>query len=121
MSPFLLLVRHTGCMSSKPRYFPPNRAPKMLESQQLFFGLRLVSRMFEEYQQPAIKTTIVSCPQSSNHGLDTEFRNPKKIECRYKNRDQNFGFIFVLHKWLRTFKTFQTFKTEIKKLKVYSD
>jgi hypothetical protein len=28
----------------------------MRESQQLFFGLRLVSRMFEENQQPAIQT-----------------------------------------------------------------
>jgi hypothetical protein len=30
----------------------------MRESQQLFFGLRLVSRMFEENQQPAIQTKI---------------------------------------------------------------
>jgi hypothetical protein len=36
--------------------FPPNRAPKMLESQQLFFGLRLVSRIV---QHPAIQTKIV--------------------------------------------------------------
>ncbi len=31
-----------------------NRAPKMREIQQFFFRLRLVSKMFEEYQQPAI-------------------------------------------------------------------
>ena len=31
----------------------------MQESQQLFFGLRLVSRIFEEFQQPAIQTKIV--------------------------------------------------------------
>jgi hypothetical protein len=36
-----------------------NRAPKMPESQQLFFGLRLLSRIFEEFQHSAIKTKIV--------------------------------------------------------------
>jgi hypothetical protein len=36
-----------------------NRDPKMLKNQQLFFGLRLVSRKFEEFQHPAIKTKIV--------------------------------------------------------------
>jgi hypothetical protein len=42
----------------KPRSFPPNHAPKMQESQQLFFGLRLVGRIFEEFQHPAIQTKI---------------------------------------------------------------
>jgi hypothetical protein len=31
----------------------------MQESQQLFFGLRLVSTIFEEFQHPAIQTKIV--------------------------------------------------------------
>jgi hypothetical protein len=31
----------------------------MRESQQLFFGLRFVSRIFEEFQHPAIQTKIV--------------------------------------------------------------
>ncbi len=39
-------------------FFPPNRAPKMRESQQLFVGLRLVSRKFEENQHSAIQTKI---------------------------------------------------------------
>jgi hypothetical protein len=39
--------------------FPPNRAPEMPESQQLFFGLRIVSRIFEEFQHPTIQTKIV--------------------------------------------------------------
>ncbi len=42
----------------KLQSFPSNRAPKMRESQQLFFGLRLVRRRFEENQQPAIQTKI---------------------------------------------------------------
>jgi hypothetical protein len=36
--------------------FPPNRAPKMAEGQQLFFGLWLVSRII---QHPAIQTKTV--------------------------------------------------------------
>jgi hypothetical protein len=40
----------TSCLS---------RAPKMPESQKLFFGLRLVSRIFEEFQHPAIQTKMV--------------------------------------------------------------
>jgi hypothetical protein len=31
----------------------------MQESRQLFFGLQLVSRIFEEFQHPAIQTKIV--------------------------------------------------------------
>jgi hypothetical protein len=31
----------------------------MRESQQLFFGLQLVSRIFEEFQHPALQTKIV--------------------------------------------------------------
>jgi len=48
----------------------------MLESQQLFFGEQLLSRIFEEYQQPAIKTKIVSCPQNWEHGLKKANRYP---------------------------------------------
>jgi hypothetical protein len=74
--------------------------------------------MFEEHQQPAIQTTIVPCSQSSDHGLDTVFRNPNKksridhriqkddkirqtekiTDCRYANRDlnkQEVGIFFV--------------------------
>jgi len=39
----------------KPQSFSPNRAPKMQASHQMFFGLQLVSRIFEENQQPAIQ------------------------------------------------------------------
>jgi hypothetical protein len=39
--------------------FPPNYAPKMPESQQLFFRLRLVSRILEELQHSAIQTKMV--------------------------------------------------------------
>jgi hypothetical protein len=52
------LVGITGCMGTYRKSFPPNRAPKMREIQQLFLGLRLVSRIFEENQQSAIQTKI---------------------------------------------------------------
>jgi hypothetical protein len=57
----LLLVRITVCMDSgqKPRSFPPNRSPKMLESLHLFFGLWLVSRIFEEFKHSATQTKTV--------------------------------------------------------------
>jgi hypothetical protein len=41
-----------GLYEHKPQFFPPNRDPKMPESQQLSFGLRLVSRI------PEIQTKI---------------------------------------------------------------
>ncbi len=70
----LLLIGRTG--GHKPQSFPPNRSPKMRESQQLFLGLRLVSRIFEENQQPAIQTKIDSCPQNWDHGLRLATRYP---------------------------------------------
>jgi hypothetical protein len=45
----------SGLHVLKPRYFPPNHAPKMRERHQLFFGLRHVSK---EFQHPAIQTKI---------------------------------------------------------------
>jgi hypothetical protein len=47
---------HPSAYSHKPQSFLPNRAPKTPESQQLFFGLQLVSRIF---QHPAIQIKIV--------------------------------------------------------------
>ncbi len=37
-----------GLYGHEPQSFPPNQSPKMRESQQLVFGLRLVRRIFEE-------------------------------------------------------------------------
>ncbi len=77
---------------------PPNRAPKMRERHQLFFGLRLVSK---EFQHPAIQTKILqhfgglfssnkSAPANSKTGF-------------YANRDQNHPHVDPI--WLNgTFK-----------------
>jgi hypothetical protein len=47
---YLFGLRFAG---AKTRSFSPNRAPKMRERHQLFFGLWLVSK---EFQHPAIQT-----------------------------------------------------------------
>jgi hypothetical protein len=48
-----------GLYEQKPQYFAPNWALKMRGSQQLFFGGWLMSRIFQEFQHPAIQTKIV--------------------------------------------------------------
>ncbi len=73
----------------KPRSFPPNCASKMRETQQLFFKLRLVSRIFEEFQHPAIQTKIVqhfggffssnkSAP--ANRKIQTAIRTSRRLD-----------------------------------------
>jgi hypothetical protein len=42
----------------------------MWESQQLFFGGWLISRIFEKYQQPAILNKIVFCLQNWEYGVE---------------------------------------------------
>jgi hypothetical protein len=44
-----------GVQVLKLRSFPPNHAPKMREKHQLFFGLWLV---IKEFQNPAIQTKV---------------------------------------------------------------
>jgi hypothetical protein len=44
-----------GLQVLKPQSFPPNRAPKMRDRNQLFFGLPLV---ITEFQHPALQTKI---------------------------------------------------------------
>jgi hypothetical protein len=56
----LKLIQPPTCLDHglhvlKPRSFSQNRAPKMRERNQLFFGLLLMSK---EFQHPAIQTKI---------------------------------------------------------------
>jgi hypothetical protein len=92
----LLLVWITVCVRTNRDLFTPNRVLKTRESQQLFVGLRFVSRIFEEFQHPAIQTKIVqhfdgffssnkSAPANRKKGFYTK-RDPNK---------QEVGFIFV--------------------------
>jgi hypothetical protein len=45
-------------LNGQPQSFSPNRSPKMRKNQQICFGLWLVSKIFEEFQNPAIRTKI---------------------------------------------------------------
>jgi hypothetical protein len=89
----LLLVGITGCMATNRNLFPPNRSPKMRESQQLSFGLRLLRRIFEETRNPNQNRAFIwkifssnkSRPANRKKGFYTN-RNPNK---------QEVGFIFV--------------------------
>ena len=73
----------------KPRSFSPNRAPKIREGHQMFFGLRLES---EELQHSAIQTKIelhfggfFSAPANRKTGFHAN-HDPNK---------QEVGFIFA--------------------------
>ncbi len=89
----------------KQRSFPPNRATQMWERYQLFFGLRLMSKEFQHF---AIQTKIEQRqPTGRQDSMQNVFRT-----CR--------GWIHFCIERLRTLKSFQIFKTEIKKSKTYS-
>jgi hypothetical protein len=80
-----------GCMATNRNLFPPNRSPKMRESQQLSFGLRLVRRTFEETLNPNQNRASIWKIFSSNKSAPAKKgfytnRNPNKREV---------GFIFV--------------------------
>ncbi len=88
--------------------------------QKLFFGLRLVSRIFYEFLHPAVQTKIVQ--QFGGFFHQIKVSQPRGRKDSIKNRDPNkqeVGFIFV---WsgseLRSL--IKIFKSEIKKFKTYS-
>jgi hypothetical protein len=68
----------------------------MQESQQLFFGIQLVSRIFEEFQHPTIQTIIVQHFGgifSSNKNVPA---NKKKgFYTKHVPKKQEVGDIFV--------------------------
>jgi hypothetical protein len=80
-------------MATNRNLFPPNRSPKLRESQQLSFGLRLVRRIFEETRNPnqnrasiwKIFSSNKSTPANRKKGFYTN-RNPN---------EQEVGFISV--------------------------
>ncbi len=96
-----------------------NGTPKMPESQQLFFGLQLVSRIFEEYQHPAIQTKIVQSfseffqqikvrqPIGRKDSLQTVIRTSRRFDSFLYEAAQNFEVSY----------SYQIFKTKIKKSK----
>jgi hypothetical protein len=83
----------------KPQYFLPNRAPKMRERYQLFFGLRLVSR---EFHHSAIQTKIelhfggffhqmkVRQPIGRQDSMQTVIRTSRRLDSFLHEAAQNF-------------------------------
>ncbi len=98
MNPTSCLFGH-GLHMLKPRSFPPNRAPKMRERHQLFFGLRLVSK---EFQHLAIQTKIeqhfgvffnqikVRQPIGRQDSMQTMIQTSRRLESFLHEAAQNF-------------------------------
>jgi hypothetical protein len=75
----------------------------MPESQQLFFGLQLVSRIFEEFQHPTIQT----------NGFSQQIKERQPIGSRKKgfctNRDPNKQEVgFFLYEAAQNFEVFSS-------------
>ncbi len=97
----------------KPWYFPPNCAPKMWERHPLFFGLQLASKGF---QHPAMQTKIEQHFGGFFHQIKVlqpiERQDSMQTMIRTSRRLDHFCM-----KWLRTLKSFQIFKSELKNQK----
>jgi hypothetical protein len=76
----------------KLQSFLPNRAPKMQERQQLFFGLRLVS---EEFQHHEIQTKIVQSFGGFFHQIKVQANRKKGFYTNLDPNKQEVGFIFM--------------------------
>jgi hypothetical protein len=85
-----------GLYGHKPKSFQPNWSQKMRESQQLFSGLRIVSRVFEKFQHLAIKTKILQHLSGIFHQIKA---NLKKGFCTsHLPHNEEIGSIFVFSK-----------------------
>jgi hypothetical protein len=60
MPPILLLIRHAGCMGTNHNLFRQTVFQKCGRVYNFSLDYRIVSRMFGEYQQPAIQTSTVA-------------------------------------------------------------
>jgi hypothetical protein len=86
----------------KPRAFSPNRAPKMPERYQLFFGLPLVNK---EFHHSAIQTKLelhfggffhqmkVRQPIGSHGSMQTVIRTSRRLESFLHEAAQNFELL----------------------------
>jgi hypothetical protein len=105
-----------GLYALKRQSFSPNRAPKMRERNQLFFGLQLMSKEF--LQHPAIQTKI------EQHFLwifnQIKVGQPTGRQDSMQTVIRIGGWIHFCMKRFRTLKSLQIFKNEIKKSKTYS-
>ncbi len=110
-----LLVWITVCMGTNCNLFR-RTVLEMPESKQLSFRLRLVRRIF---QHPAIQTKIVQHFGKIFHHIKVRQPIGRRILSKPWS-EQAGGWIIFCKKRLRTLKSFQIFKTEIKKPKTLS-
>jgi hypothetical protein len=75
----------------QPRSFPPNHAPKMQERHQLFFGLQLVSK---EFQQPAIQTKMKQHFGGFFYQIKVRQHRKTGFYANCDPNNQEVGFIF---------------------------
>jgi hypothetical protein len=104
-----------GLYEHKPISFLPNRSPKMRESQQLFFGLRLVRRIFEETltsrnpnQNSATLWQIFSSNKSASANRKTGFYMYKPWS------EQAGGWIHFLYEAAQNFEVFSNKYSKVK-------
>jgi hypothetical protein len=83
----------------KPQSFSPNRAPKIRERYQLFFGLRLISK---EFHRSTIQTKIelhfggffhqmkVRQPKGRQDSMQTVIRTSRRLDSFLHEAAQNF-------------------------------
>ncbi len=114
----LVLFRQVG-LWPQTAIFSAKRSPKMRESQQLFFRLRLVSRIFEEFQHPAIQIKIVLHLGGFFHQI--KVRQPigskDSITSRLPKNEEIGGILYLAVKNFELF--FSKIKIKIKKFKTY--
>ncbi len=101
-------------MGKKPQSFPPMR-----DSQQLFFGGWPVTRIFEQFQHPAIQTKIVRHFGGYFHQIKVHQSIGRKIIYKLCAEEAG-GWRHFCMKRVKTFKSFQIYKIKIKKSKTYS-
>ncbi len=86
----------------------------MRESQQLFFGLRLVNRICEEFQYPAIQTTLVqhfggffhqiSQPLGRKDSIQVMIRTSRRMDSFLYAAAQDFEVFLNIQKWNKKIK-----------------
>jgi hypothetical protein len=89
----LQLHAFSAVYGPKPHSFLPNQSQKMRESQQLFFGLRLMSIIIEEFQRPVIQTKVVHHFGGFFHQIKVRQEDSKQAVCRRMRRLEAFLYL----------------------------
>jgi hypothetical protein len=99
--------------SSPPKSFPPNQSQKNAGAIHFMFREQLVSRIFEELQQPAIQTNIVQCFGRFSSSKSLPGNKKKRLYTSRLPTNEEIEGIFVL--LAQNFKLFSNIQDKIKK------